>query len=430
MGDLLHLRTVRKRMPKPEPFPNATLADESVGQVGASRGGAKVVIVASAQPIYADVRIFQKEARTLAAHGYNVTLFSRAEGRVMPFVEEGVRVVPLDYLTRGQIVFGLPGLFRRLLREKADVYHLHNPFSLPLALALKAARRKVIYDVHEDYIERIRIRQWLPRVLRVPVAYFVGAMERLVGKIADGAIATQPEVASRLGGRAILLENAPMVNDAVVVRSETFAAEIPDELANPEGAFRIIYAGSISRVRGLPAMMDALRLVNEVTPARLWLIGSLDDETGLADAMHHPAWLQVDLVGRLEHQHEVFGYMLRANVGLALFRDWGGYARISSNKLYEYMASGIPFVASAFPRWQERLKSVAAGFFCEPTDAECVALNLVDLVRHPEKARQMSDKGRTFIRTEFNWDNDKVKLLALYRHVMAEDQQSAETATE
>ena len=409
-------------MPKPEPFPNATLADESIGEVSVPGEGVKVVIVTPAHPTYADVRVFQKEARTLAAHGYQVTLFAQAKGRMAPFVEDGVRVVPLDYPTRGHMVAGLPRLLRRLLREKADLYHLHNPFSLPLVLALKAARRKVIYDVHEDYIERIRIRDWLPRFLRAPTAYFVGGLEILVGKLVDGAIATQPEVAVRLGGRAIILENAPMVNDELNARAEAFAQTIPDEAANPEGAYRLIYAGSISRVRGLPTMMDALGLVNQETPARLWLIGYPHDEQGVADAMRHPAWPYVDFIGRLEHQHEVFGYMLRANAGLALFRDWGGYARISSNKLYEYMASGVPFVASAFPRWQATLESVGAGFFCEPVDAACVAFNLIDLIRDPDKARRMGEKGRAFVRTEFNWDTEQAKLLALYQRVLGEHQ--------
>ena len=404
-------------MPKPDPFPNAALADEPMSRERVPGQGVKVVIATPAHPIFSDVRVFQKEARTLAVHGYQVTLFAQAKGRVAPFVEEGVRVVPLDYPTRGHMVAGLPRLLRRLLREKADIYHLHNPFSLPLVLALKAARRKVIYDVHEDYIERIRIRDWLPRVLRVPTAYFVGGLEILVGKLADGAIATQPEVADRLGGRTIVLENAPMVNDEVNARAEAFARTIPDEVANPEGAFRLVYAGSVSRVRGLPTMMDALGLVNEETPARLWLIGYPHDEQGIADAMRHPAWPYVDFMGWLE-QHEAFGYMLRANVGLALFRDWGGYARVSSNKLYEYMASGVPFVASAFPRWQAKLESVGAGFFCEPTDAACVAFNLVDLIRDPDKARRMGEKGRTFVRTEFNWDTEQAKLLALYQRVL------------
>ena len=414
--------TVPKRMPKQELFPNAALADGPISQGRVRDQGVKVVIVTPAHQTYADVRVFQKEARTLAAHGYQVTLFAQAKGRMAPFVEEGVRVVPLNFPTRGHMVVGLPRLFRRLLREKADLYHLHNPFSLPLILALKAARRKVIYDVHEDYIERIRIRDWLPRVLRVPTAYFVGGLEILVGKLVDGAIATQPEVADRLGSRAIILENAPMVNDEVIDRAEAFARTIPDEVANPEGAFRLVYAGSISRVRGLPSMMDALGLVNEETPARLWLIGPPDDEQGIADAMRHPAWRYVDFIGRLEHQHEVFGHMLRANVGLALFRDWGGYARISSNKLYEYMASGVPFVASAFPRWQARLESVKAGFFCEPTDSACVALNLLDLINDPDKARRMGEKGRTFVRAEFNWDTEQAKLLALYQRVLGEHQ--------
>ncbi len=410
---------VPKRMPKPEPFPNHSHHNESSDDVHSRKNRVKIVIATPAHPTYADVRVFQKEARSLASHGYEVVLFAQAEGHLEPFVEEGVRVIPLCYTSRVALLADLPRLFYRLLREKADVYHLHNPFSLPLALALKLVRQKVIYDVHEDFAERILIRDWVPEILRPAMAGFVKNVEILAGKMVNGAIATQPDVADRLGPRAIVLENAPMINDALVDRAETFARQIPDDVANPEGAFRLIYAGSLSRVRGLPVMLEALHLVNAFMPARLWLVGPPDDEDGLAEAARHPGWMYVDLIGRLDHQHEVFGYMRRSDAGLALFRDWGGYSRISSNKLYEYMASGIPFIASAFPTWMKRLESIGAGFFCDPSDADCIASNVINLAENPASAQLMARRGQAFVQDHFNWDDHKELLLALYKNVIA-----------
>ncbi len=98
---------------------------------------------------YDDVRVFQKEAKTLSANGYRVLLLARAE---ISLVEEGVEVVPLPVVKNRLMRFlCLPRVFWTAFMLKGDVYHLHNPDTLPIVLLLKMLGRRVIYDTHEDF---------------------------------------------------------------------------------------------------------------------------------------------------------------------------------------------------------------------------------------------------------------------------------------
>jgi len=109
----------------------------------------KVCILTSAHPPFDD-RIFHKEAKTLVNAGYPVVLIAQHDNNE---IVDGSRIVPLptskdrfDRMTR--IVWKL---FKLALKEKADIYHLHDPELLPVGFFLKLfIRTKVIYDVHED----------------------------------------------------------------------------------------------------------------------------------------------------------------------------------------------------------------------------------------------------------------------------------------
>ncbi len=411
----LSLAAAPKRMPKPESIPNVHFSEDGSDEsVPIAR--AKVVIVTPAHPTYADVRVFQKEARTLESEGYNVTLFAKAEGRDEPFVDDGIRVVPLDFPSRGHMVSALPGLARHLLREKADIYHLHNPFSLPLVMALKAAGRKVVYDVHEDFTRRVRLRGWIPRLLRPSAGVSVGMLEKVAGSIVDAVIVSQPDVADRFGPKAVLILNAPVVKGALIKKALAFGTELTETMIHPDGAARLVYIGGISRSRGLFNMVELVEKLNNIRPARLWLLGH-SDATDISRARELDGWKYVDFLG-LRPQHEAFGYISRSDVALALLLDEGGHRDASPNKLYEYMAVGTPFVSSDYAFWREGLADDTGGLFVEPTDDEAPLASILQLLDNPTAAQEMAERGRVYVTDHFNWDREGQKLLDVYEKLL------------
>src|SRR5690606_38305584 len=103
-------------------------------------------------------------------------------------------------------------------------------------------------------------------------------------------IATQPAVRDRLGRRALLLENPPIITGPLIDEAHRQAAALERE----EGIFRLVYPGRITRPRGLFTMLEALQRVNEQRPCRLWLIGPFDDAGDFPAAQDHPGWNYVD----------------------------------------------------------------------------------------------------------------------------------------
>ena len=54
---------------------------------------------------------------------------------------------------------------------KADIYHIHDPELLLIALKLKKRNKKVIYDAHEDLPRQILTKHWIPKIIRKPIIY-------------------------------------------------------------------------------------------------------------------------------------------------------------------------------------------------------------------------------------------------------------------
>src|SRR5438105_15919454 len=103
-----------------------------------------------------DVRTFHKEARSLAAAGWDVTAIGRDDGP--PRVIDDVRIVPLAAVRGAGRLAAQMRAVRHALAVRADVYQVADLELLPAALVLRRAGRRVVYDCIEDYPAYMRIK--------------------------------------------------------------------------------------------------------------------------------------------------------------------------------------------------------------------------------------------------------------------------------
>lgn len=349
-----------------------------------------------------------RESQSLAEAGYEVRALMRCEERCCV---DGVQFIPAPaYRNRLQRFLRIPQVLLAALREKADIYHLHNPDMIPVALALKLLGKTVIYDTHEDYSQRLQLRGWLPQPLRWPMGHFLSFAERGLSYWVDATLVTQERQLPRFSARCRLLRNAPVLSEALMARVRTQAASLARE-ARP---YRLIYAGGLSRARGLFTVLEALQNLNDRGVAtRLWLLGP-ELEPCLEQAMRHPAWTHVDYLGLQSHE-TVLAHMMRADVGLAVLADEGDHAAARPTKLFEYMACGLPFVASDFPLWREFV-SDRGGLWVRADDSAGLLEVLCALLRDDVWRQELAAQGGEFV-AGFNWGGEQQSLLSLYENL-------------
>jgi glycosyltransferase involved in cell wall biosynthesis len=383
---------------------------------------AKVCILTSAHQA-TDSRIFHKEAVSLARGGHQVELLAPdAEFKDDHWVD-GVLVRPLrrskGRLFRGPLSRGRRWLelLARALASKADVYHFHDPELLPLGLILKRLTgARVIYDSHETLAHVVLARQYIPERLRKMVSRAMRWAEPRLARTLDAVIVTNEESTALFPGahRLCVLYN--------YVDTDLFA---PAPEAQREE--QIIYvAGRLGRSQGLMTVAHAFARVHGGRPtARLMLIGDIPDvqvkmefDTILQEGGAREA---VTLLGRIPHR-EVVAHIQRSAVGLFAGLDVPNHVLATPIKLFEYMACGIPVVASNYGFLDQYVTEPGAGLLFDPRSAESLAEALDYLLGHPDEAAAMGARGLAIVQREWNWRAMERRLLALYEGLLGEEE--------
>jgi len=347
-----------------------------------------------------DVRIFHKEAKSLVNAGYNVTIIAPHDKHENI---NGVRVLPVHREKKRilRITKTLYNIYCKALQIDTDIYHFHDPELIPIGLLLKRHGKYVIYDAHEDAPRQSLAKSYIPSMLRKTVSTIVEAIEAFSARRFDGVVTATPFINRRflkLGASAVNINNYPL----------SFEMHMGNKKWEQKEKV-VCYIGGVARIRGASEMIEAIGK----TQCRLLIAGNIDKslETKL---MLMPGWSRVDALGFVD-RNEVKAIIGRSMAGVVLYHPELNHINAQPNKMFEYMAAGIPVIASDFPLWKEILEGARCGVCVDPLDPDQIADAIRWIVDHPEQAEQMGKNGRKAIIERYNWKREEDTLLGLYR---------------
>ena len=215
-----------------------------------------------------DDRIFHKQALSLAQAGFEVSMIANwtADTDSGP-----VKKLPLPVF-KGRVSRILRGSFcamRMAFKAKADIYHFHDPELLPIGVALKCFGKRVIYDVHEDYSQKM-LSRGLPPFFGKVVSKCLRSFEALCAASYDHIVVADSHVATLFpAAKTTVIANYPPLH---FVRQAVL-----NKIHDQSAPFRIVYVGGISLVRGIGKILDALELIKDC-PIEFHLAGSVNDD--------------------------------------------------------------------------------------------------------------------------------------------------------
>ncbi|MDD4170391.1 MAG: glycosyltransferase family 4 protein, partial [Desulfotomaculaceae bacterium] len=357
-----------------------------------------------------DPRVFHKEACSLAKK-YRVELHAPGEGK--NFRRQGVKVCSLPrYTSRCLRPLQWWRLLLRGLSTRAKVIHLHDPELLPVGLLIKLlCRKKLVYDVHEDFAASLESKPWLPPLLRPALATVLGRAEKWFARRVDALVLAEmyyEELFPKNKVPSVGIYNYPLPG----LITGTGAP-------GQKQVYKMIYAGAISRPRGAEQMVRALALVNwQGRDFRLLLIGPVRPLVLRAELISLAASLglaeKVIITGLLPLE-EVYGHYAGADLGLCLLHPEKNYIKSLATKIFEYMAAGLPVLASDFPAWTELVQKNCCGLNVNPLDEIAIAKNIERFLNTPEMGKEMGHNGHKVFMEKYNWRVEETKLWLLYK---------------
>ncbi len=351
-----------------------------------------------------DVRIALKECRSLSADHGEVHLVAPGE---LPAGISGIRHHPLEAGRGGRlrrVFFRGCRAYRIAAKLRADVYHFHDPELIPFGLLLRASGRRVLYDVHEDVPRDVLSKDWIAPFLRRPVAAGMEGVEWFAAKMFTGIVAATPTIALRFPPeKTVVVQNFPILRE--------FPREDPVPYARREPLFA--YVGGLTEARGAVEMVAAVDGMGG-EGVRLQLAGAVASP-GLGERLAAmPGWGKVDFHGWLDRT-EIAALLGRVRAGLVVLHPIRNYAESWPIKLFEYMAAGLPVIASDFPLWREIVEEAGCGLLVDALDPAAIAKAMQWILDHPEEARAMGERGRRAVEEKYNWETEAEKLRRFYR---------------
>lgn len=360
--------------------------------------------VSSAHP-YTDNRIHYRECRSLSEAGFDVQLIateSDFEGEAT-----GVTVRKLPRRRRiSRMTLSTLQAVRIALRTGARVVHLHDPELIPYIPLLRVMRRVVVYDAHEDLPTQVLDKPYVSRVTRLPMTWVTYALVSLARR-ADLVVAATETIAARFpASKTVLVRNYPPL------RSEEEKLPPLDDRGDI-----VVYIGGLSRSRGIPEVLRAVREPEFPDGWELHLAGMvsadvndlIQDEVARGRVKYH---------GTLPPL-EARDLLLRAKVGIVTLQNTRAYRDSLPTKLFEYFAAGLPAVASDFPLWRGIIETGDAGTLVDEKSPAAIARAIAEYASNPVLWTRHSLSARKAAEAQLNWGREAQGLVEAYERMIA-----------
>lgn len=357
----------------------------------------------------------RREARALVRAGHEVTIVQLADGPTAPvaapdgFALVSARPAPalkrllplrLYRLAYGAMIIG------RARAAAPDAVHAHDAAMLaPGWVAARLCGAALVYDTHELATGvPYRSRGW---------ALLVDVVERLLVRRCAAIITVSGGIADAIQ-RRYGLRRRPLVLRNVCDLPPPESAAAPDLRAQLGIGSEplILHQGAPAAARGCEALVRALpRLerghvvfLGDSEPGYAGRLRALAGELGVGARVHLLPTVPGD---------RLLAHTAQADIGVSLLEDTCENHRLAlPNKVFEYMAAGVPVVTSDLPELSRLVREHGIGWTADPSDPVALAQTLKRALAEAPRdglEEHIAQAARTFA-----WPREAAGLTRLY----------------
>lgn len=391
----------------------------------------KICFIADKHDLFDD-RIYWKMAVPLHGLGYEVHYLLIGDRDEIGETKEGIRFQMFRLKTFSSNRYlnfllkrlnpnnNYSKLFEEARRIEADIYHFHDLWINRIGGKLKELKHRpvVIYDAREPYAEDYvsYIKPWFGFKYFIRIfAFYVDAWEKHKSKAYDLVIANEETVQKKF---------AKIIGEQKAKVLYNFSDALDDfqDLSYDEKKYDLIYSGAITELRGAYLILNGLIKAKQKLPnIKLVFLGRYYPEN-LKNELQY--FIEKNDLSRNVHlqdavpYREVAEYYNQSRVGLVLLQRVKTYEISMPIKLFEYMAFGLPVVASNFGHMKKYIEKDLCGTLVEPDNAEQVGSAIVEILSNRKLYEAYSKNGREAAVKYYRWEYEFEKLLTYYKQAL------------
>jgi glycosyltransferase involved in cell wall biosynthesis len=368
----------------------------------------------------------QEVIRALSDAGAAVELFTvrpegeRPEGLENIRVHEVPFVAPAGRAAREQAALGANEQFLAALQHEGPFDLVYERYSLWGYAGMEYARgggMPGLLEVNAPLVEEQAAYRCL---VDKAAAYRVA--ERVFAA-ATRLIAVSEELAANLQcftGRHDAVHVIPNGVDP-----HRFPAGLTPSCPGPPGAFTVGFVGGLKPWHGLATLVEGFALLQRAVPnARVLIVGDGPERSHLEEQLRSHRLLEATCFTGAVSPSEVPRLLASMDVAVAPYPGLSVFY-FSPLKVFEYMAVGLPVVASRVGQLATVIQHEVSGLLCPAGAADDLATALLRLHREPELRSRLGQAARTTVLQNYTWEAVARRILRL----AALDQTKPESTT-
>ena len=292
-----------------------------------------------------------------------------------------------------------------VMSQQCDILYMRDYLFCILGVGAKMLfSKKMVWEVNGIASQE---RAQKPHPLNVFLLPIIRMLETLAMVAADRIVAVSEGVMDVLIKRGCPRSKIALIENGVNTSMFGNNKE-PSDIESEKkrlGVFHLsapvlCYVGAIRPWQGLDILIDAAHLITDALgDIKVLIVGGGEGLAELKDTAEKEGMLTMfGFPGAVPHS-DIPLLIAVSEVCLAPFVRGRAASPI---KIYEYMASGKPVVASRIPGL-DFIEEKKLGILVTPEDPAELAKAVVHLLKAPEEAREMALRGQAYVRENCSW---------------------------
>lgn len=384
-----------------------------------------------------DVRV-EKIANSMIKLGYDTHIIANNTTNLGTTEREGdipvIRIPKLALLPKKlskalKLPIWFNPIWANTLYENIDKNSLIIVRDLPLLkLGIKISKIKgckLIYDMAEVYPEMyqsmadLRKQNPLERILKNPS--LAQSYENNTVRKVDHIFTMIAESSNRLINRGVDPNKISVVSNTPPLPIDGLSSK-----RHAGTALNIIYVGFLTELRGLDILINGIleyrrRKINkgELPEIKLNIVGE-GGAKGALEALVAQNNLQdhITIHGWLSHS-EVRKLFVDSNVGALTYRICGHWNHTIPNKIFDYMAAGVPVVSTAVTPIKRIINETNCGVVSESIEPHSISDSLMKL-EDPIYREMLGRNGQVAVSEKYNWCNEQLVIKEVLERILTE----------
>lgn len=286
-----------------------------------------------------------------------------------------------------------------ILKKEVDIIYTREFWQVRIFSRLRFIHKKpIIYECH--FIDYLRLSSNADdeninkKSLRV-----IRKKEKILFKNVDGLVVITQILKNLIAKEYNRKKNVAIIPDG----TQLFNLEQTFKTRQKLKTTKLIYVGQLYQWKGVSTLIEALLFLKDV---RLDIFGGLSFESDLGAIIDLSKELDVKkkiTFHGFQPQATVQKFLLNADIAVIPLPDNYIAANFTSPlKLFEYMAAGLPIVASNLPSLKEILKNEENAILVRPDSPEALAEGIKRLIDDNELRIKIANQARKDIES-YSW---------------------------